>query len=77
VTQHDPFERWLADAGWAEEVDETMDVVDGADGQPDPWRGAVLVVDGLSDAQREFLDVDQPVQEHLRPELPGIEGFEE
>jgi hypothetical protein len=74
MSQIDPFERWLADAGWAEDVDEG---VAGDADAPDPWRGAVVAVDGLSDAQLAFLEVDQPLHEHLRPDLPGIDGYDD
>ena len=71
----DPFDRWLADAGWADDVDG-----DGAapeEGVPDPWRSADVVVDGLSEEQLAFLGGDQPPTEPLRPDHPGVDGFEE
>ena len=75
MSQPDPFERWLADAGWADDAD-----VDGAapeEGAPDPWSGAVLLVDGLSEEQLAFLGADQPPTEPLRPDHPGVDGFED
>ena len=75
MSQIDPFERWLADAGWADDGEE--DGAPSEEGAPDPWSATVVVVDGLSEEQLAFLGEDQPPTEHLGPEHPGVDGFED